>query len=396
MSNEHIGRLDEVGLGKESTSGTAVSVSKWIPKGGGTYGPAIQTDFFPGAKGTIDGTQKGAVTQVATEVTVEGSPTDATFGHVLMALFGTSTPCVKYTLASISGTFVEGETVTEATTSATGVIKRLDQGAGTPAMYLSLVSGTFGTGHTLTGGTSGATATGTLVETVASNVRYHVFRRTNTNNHPAYTLYNHSPLVDERAAYCMLDSLDVEAMSDKFATFSSKWIGKLFASTGAQTPSYSSENYLFGKNATFKAAAAFNSLDAASGISVRRVKLMFTKKVEKFQAVGGTAITSLHNTEWELKGEFELLFNAITYRDYVTAGTEQALRLTLANTAVTIGSAANPTLQFDIPLAFLEKVDLPKPLGQLVTQTLSFTAQSDPTRGFPCEALLINTQTTAY
>src|SRR3954452_6824443 len=123
MALEHIGRLDEVGIAKETVSGTPVAVSKWIPKGGGTYAPAVGVDFFPGSKGTIDATVKGQVTQVATEVTVDGSPTDVTFGHVLQALYGTSTPCVKYTLASISGTFVEGETVTESVTSATGVIK---------------------------------------------------------------------------------------------------------------------------------------------------------------------------------------------------------------------------------------------------------------------------------
>ena len=60
------------------------------------------------------------------------------------------------------------------------------------------------------------------------------------------------------------------------------------------------------------------------------------------------------------------------------------------------GAVANPTLQFDVPLAFFEKVDLPKSLGGLVTQKLYFTAQSDPTRGFPAEALLINTATSAY
>ena len=35
---------------------------------------------------------------------------------------------------------------------------------------------------------------------------------------------------------------------------------------------------------------------------------------------------------------------------------------------MTIGSAANPTLQFDVPLAFFDKVDRPKPEGDLVTQ----------------------------
>src|SRR5437016_6328104 len=110
MSNEFIGRLDEIGLGKESTAGTGVSVSKWVSKGSGIYAPQVESDFFPGNFGTIDAVHKGAVTQTTTEVTIEGSPTDVTFGQVLMALFGTSTPCVKYTLASISGTFVEGET----------------------------------------------------------------------------------------------------------------------------------------------------------------------------------------------------------------------------------------------------------------------------------------------
>ena len=37
---------------------------------------------------------------------------------------------------------------------------------------------------------------------------YHVYRRANTNNHNAYTLYNHTPVLDERASYCMLDTLD--------------------------------------------------------------------------------------------------------------------------------------------------------------------------------------------
>src|SRR5947209_2986320 len=230
MPTAYVGRLDEIGLAKESTSGTAIAMTNgvWLPVKDPTYSAKAEQDFIPGGQGTIDDTEQGYVTKLTTDIQLKGSPTDKRFGHLLMALLGTSTPCVKYTLASISGTFVEGETVTESVTSATGVIKRLDQGAGTPAMYLSIVSGTFGTAHTLTGGTSAATATGTLVETAASNVRFHVFRRQNTNNHPSYTIYNHSPLVDERAAYCMLDTLDVEAVNGKLVSYDAKFTGKMF------------------------------------------------------------------------------------------------------------------------------------------------------------------------
>src|SRR5206468_9012842 len=248
-------------------------------------------------------------------------------------------------------------------TSATGVIKRLDQGAGTPAMYLSIVSGTFGTAHTLTGGTSAATATGTLVETVASNVRFHVYRRANTNSHPSYTIYNHSPLVDERAAYCMLDTLSVEAVNAKIVSYDAKFTGKMFASAGgAQTPTYTTENDFVGKRGTAKTNVAFTGLDAASAIDILSMKLSFTKKVEVIQSVNqtnGTDVATIHNTEFGLTGSFVLKYDATTYRDLFTAGTNQAIRLTLTASA-TIGSASNPTVQFDIPAALLTDVSIPR------------------------------------
>src|SRR5687767_55050 len=137
MPNEFIGRLDEIGLGKESTAGTAEAVGKWVPKGAGAYTPVIETDFFPGNSGTIDAVHKGAVTQTATEITIAGSPTDTTFGHFLHALFGTSYSCVKFPIpGSITGTFVEGETVTESTSTATGTLRRLDSGGSSKALYV--------------------------------------------------------------------------------------------------------------------------------------------------------------------------------------------------------------------------------------------------------------------
>ena len=109
----------------------------------------------------------------------------------------------------------------------------------------------------------------------------------------------------------------------------------MFASTSAQTTSYGTETFFFGKNATFKMEAAFNSLDAGTAVAVRRVKLTFNKNPEVYQAVGGTDATSLHNGPFDVEGEIELLYNATTQRALVTGGTEQAMRLTVANTGAT-------------------------------------------------------------
>lgn len=62
---------------------------------------------------------------------------------------------VELVLGSITGTFVEGETLTGGTSGATGDLKEI---ASTKYRLLNL-SGTFTNGETVTGGTSGATAT---------------------------------------------------------------------------------------------------------------------------------------------------------------------------------------------------------------------------------------------
>ena len=127
-----------------------------------------------------------------------------------------------------------------------------------------------------------------------------------------------------------------------------KFLGKSLGST-TSSASYTSQNPLLAKTATLKTASAFTGLDAASGISVRRVKLTIEKNIETFYAFGSDTPASIHNTSFLVKGDMELLYNESTTRAYLVNSTNQAMRLTLANTGVTLGSAANPTIQFDLP-----------------------------------------------
>jgi hypothetical protein len=78
-----------------------------------------------------------------------------------------------------------------------------------------------------------------------------------------------------------------------------------------------------------------------------------------------------------------------------TAGTNQAIRLTLPGTG-SIGNSTMPTVLFDVPLALITAVSIPRTQGAIVKQTITFVAQKDATRGFPGEAFLSNCQTTAY
>jgi hypothetical protein len=196
----------------------------------------------------------------------------------------------------------------------------------------------------------------------------------------------------------MLDTLDFEFMTDDMVKFAAKFLGMPLTSTSL-TPAYTSENPFLGKHLSFKMASAFTGLDAASATALERIKLQTTKGVEVIQQTGGSdplAPTSLHNTEFEEKGDFSGLYNATTIRALALAGTAQALRITCANSAVTIGSAANPTLQFDYPEVYFNDWSKTDDNSKIVRQNTAFTAVYNVARALTSEAILVNGRTTAY
>ncbi len=372
----------------------------WLPKAKGLAVPKVEYKYDQSAYGNIDKNREAYITQRWAEVSLSDTEArDVMIGHLLMAKYGLSYPCVKFPVpGAITGTYVEGEVVTQSVSTATGTLRRLDAGGSSKALYIEPLAGTFTSGNTLTGGTSGATATGGTIES-PSALRHHVFRRLNSNNHPSYTICGTDPVSgDERAAYCVLDTLDFEFMADDLVKFAAKFVGQPLAAT-TNTPAYTSENPFLGKHLSVKLASAFTGLDAATATALERIKLQTTKGVEIVHQTGGSdplAPTSLHNTEFEEKGDFASLYNATALRDAALAGTAQAVRVACANTAVTLGVAANPTLQFDYPEVYLNDWGKDDDNSKIVRQNIGFTAVYNVLRALTSEAILVCTRVTAF
>jgi hypothetical protein len=395
MANEHIGRKQQIGIGKESVAGTSVSAALWIPKASGQFAPRHESAVDESAYGVIDGLYDQQTVKNMTIVELEAILGDSWVGHLLTAAFGLSYPCIKIPVSSVSGNFVEGETITETDSSATGTLRRTDEDQGSsPALYIVPVSGTFTGGKALTGGTSSATATGGAIESQAS-LRNHVFRRANNNNHPSYTLYGKDDVSDEFAAYCMLDTLDLEVVVGDFARVRANFMGKKLGSASS-TPSYTAQNNFLAKFAAFKTATNFNGLNAASAVGIERMSLSIKKNLADYQAFGDTDVASIHNQRFDVEGSITAIYNATTFRDFITDSEKRAMRLTLANTDVTIGSAANPMIQFDFPKVSFNEWSRTPDNDTLVKQSFNFKAEYEPTRGVTAEAILQNTNVTGY
>lgn len=394
MANEHIGRLQAIGLGKESTSGTAVAATDWVAKVSGEFAPEFETAVNEAAYGVIDGLKDQQTVKNTTKVSLSAMVNDKIIGHLLNATFGQSHACVAFPVSGVSGNFVVGETITQSTSLATGVLRRADIGVGTPTLYIVPSTGTFTGGQTLTGATSGATATGGTIQT-PSAVRTHVFRRANTNSHPSYTIYGSDPVGNERATYCMLDSLEIECVVGDYCKFTAEFMGKKITTTTAQTPSYTEASNFLAKFATVKIENTFTALDAGTPVSVERFKITFTKNLESYQAFGDTDVASLHNKRFDVVGDMDLIYNSTTHRDAVANSTKKAIRLTINNTDVTIGTTT-PMMQIDMPQVSFSEWSRSGENDELVRQTIGFIAEFNVDRSMTAEALLRNTQITNY
>ena len=398
MAGEHTGRKQSIGIGKESTAGTAVSASAWLPKISGAFTPKSEVAEDQGAYGIIDSVKEVQTVKNWTEVQFSAVARDVYMGHILTALFGTTYNTVRFPVSSVSGTFSSGETITESTSTATGTLRRIDVSGSTPMLYIVPVAGTFTGGQTLTGGTSSATATGgTIIGPSAG--RNHIFQRLNTNLHPTYTLYGSDPVSDDRAVYCMLDNLEFECVVGDYAKFTALFKGRQLASTSAQTPSYTTQTPFLAKHASLKTASAYSGLDAASALSVERVMLRFPKNLDMFYDFGETNADTIMNQDFgPISGEITLLYNAVTQRDYVINSTKQSMRLRIENTAATaVAGSSYPAIQFDFSSVGFREFSRTTENGGIVKQTLQFVAEYDATtRSNTCEAILQNTQTTAY
>lgn len=393
-----IGRLQQIGIGKEGTPGTPVAPTFWLPKNSGQLVADPTTMEDDAGYGGIEKTREISVVKNMTKIDLSFVPRAKFFGNILNALYGQSWPTVRIPIpGSVTGTFLVGETVTETSSSAVGVIRRDDSADGTTkALYLSVTSGTFTGGQTLTGGTSGATATGGTIES-PSALRHHIFRTLQTNNHPAYTIASYDPDTQERASYCLLDTLDVEIVAGDYIRCTSSWKGKKITSTSALTPSYPEEDAFLAKHCTVQLATTFAGLTAATPIVVKRIKLSFKKNLMDYQGVGSDDVDSIHNGEFEVTGDMDLKYDAVTYRDYVINGSKRAMRLKVVNSdATTIGSGTKPTYQQDFAMLGFTEFDRTSENGQISEQTIGFKPQFNALRGLAHEAMLVNAQITGY
>lgn len=234
------------------------------------------------------------------------------------------------------------------------------------------------------------TVSSAVKETTAYN---HTFSIAQSAQHQALTIFVDDPNVqDYKYPLGMVESLEINLETGKFATFKIGVRSKKGA-TATLTPSYTAENNFLAQHAVFKIATNLAGLTAASAISIKKITLKFSPKLEDDVVLGSVEPADFNNTEFSVDGSVELTYDDATFITALTEDTAKAMRVDMINSDVTIGATSNPELKIDLAKVKFQEVARKMDNKNIITQALKFKAFYSMTDSQLLSIILTNLQT---
>jgi hypothetical protein len=224
-----------------------------------------------------------------------------------------------------------------------------------------------------------------------STVYSHAFSVLQSAQHPSLTLFLDDENQDYNYALAVLTSLDINVLLGAFANYKASFRSKVGASA-SNSPSYSAENFFLPQHGTVKVASSLSGLSGASAMAIRSLKLSIAKNAEDDRKLGSLDPADILNKQFAVTGSLELVFNDETFKTEMLADTAKAVRVTLANTDVTIGSDLHPSLTIDLAKVKFSKYARKYGNGDVVTAAVDFKAHYSLGDTSMITATLQNTQ----
>lgn len=328
-----IGKQLQIGIAKESSRGTAVaSASYWLA----VDDWAIEERFKNAVDIQTFGIIEDSVSQTRVKNWAEGQlkfPIAGTSSAVLfLSLFGTDTPATH-----------AGETI----------------------VYDHVIS-------------------------VAQNVQ-----------HQSITFFVHDPIAtasgataDYTHANGVVHKIDIDYSLGNFvtATASIKAIAGSAAAV-AFVPSQAIEDRFVPQYLTFKTAAQFSGLGAASAIKIKSAKVTIDASSEDDDVMGSLNPRDFLNKEFKIEGTIEAIWqNETDFKQAALASTPKAMRLDLINSDVNIGTVpSHPEFKLDLYKVYFTEITRPVKIKDIMYQTLKFKAAYDTTNAVMAKATFVNT-----
>lgn len=238
-------------------------------------------------------------------------------------------------------------------------------------------------------------AYGTLSTTTDSpeaGVNTHALSVKNDNTPNFYTIVFKDDVQTKKFVGAALNTLEITINKDMEVEYSASFISK-FPEDDTQSPSYVEENIFMSRQTTLKRATNLAGLGAAAVASYESLSISINKNTSRQGvATDGNPERIMHGTV-ESSIDVEMVYVNDTYYDLYDNETDNAWRIAIANTDVTIGAASNPSLTQDFALAKVKNWKDAGGLDDEKRQTFSLEPDYSVSDGEMMSADLVNTQT---
>jgi hypothetical protein len=146
------------------------------------------------------------------------------------------------------------------------------------------------------------------------------------------------------------------------------------------------------KHISVKLAANEAGLGAATALAtLQSVSLTIDRAVERDLALSTDSPYDISVREIEISGELVLRHSDAVHLTSYLNDTKQAMQISIVNTDVTIGAAANPGLVITLPKVTFDNWEIDQGLGDKVNQTISFKGLYDFTSAKAMSIVATNT-----
>lgn len=235
---------------------------------------------------------------------------------------------------------------------------------------------------------------GTVSSASFNGAYKHTYTLQEDNQHDSLTMYIDEPNGDLIFELTMVDKLTLEFMPDDVVKMSVDFKSK--SSQGSsETASFTAQNKFLGRHLTTKIAAATGDLDAASGLSIKKVTLNFEKNADLNQVLGTVQPEDILNKGFSINGEIMLDYDDRTYANYMLDGSYKAMRLDLVNDDVAIGTT-NPAFRLDLSRVDFSAWEPTRENDEVMTQVIQFTALYDTTNSNVINDCYVVNETSSY
>ena len=219
----------------------------------------------------------------------------------------------------------------------------------------------------LMGGYSKVTHSG---ETVVYD---HTFTESQANQPPTLTIVRTDPNTILQYPGATVKSMEVNVVAGDYIRHTTNFTSQPSA-VSTYVATAEPENEFIPKFCTVKFAANAGGISGATAIPLHSIKLTVDKGVEPYWIIGQNNPSVILADTTEIKGEMVLRYSNQTYYNLRFNNTVQYVVVSIVNTAVTIGSATNPTMTFTMPACYLNDWKIDQSLDGIVQQTIDFEA----------------------